>query len=203
MIGTRPLTDEEINKCLDSFFGHKYDIRNKAMFILGLNTGFRISEILSLKIKDVKPFNDITDYLTVQRKNMKNKKQSRTVVLNETCKKYLKEYLENFEKLFSVQPKPEFYLFKSQKGENRPISTRQGNEILYFIYDDNKLTGKLASHTMRKTYAKNMHKLLGEDITKTQIALGHRDLSSTRHYLSFNNEEVMNAMKNLNLGRIE
>jgi site-specific recombinase XerD len=202
MIGTRPLTDEEIQKCIGSFEISKYSIRNRALFILGLNTGFRISEILSLKIKHVKPYREITDYLTVERRNMKKKQQSRTVVLNETCKQYLRDYLYEYAALFRVEPTPEMYLFKSQKGTNRAISTRQGNEILYKVYDLNEMTGKLATHSMRKTFAKNVHKSLGNDITKTQIALGHRDLSSTRHYLSFDNEEVFDAVRNLNLGQI-
>src|ERR1700689_5363425 len=97
MIGTRPLTDDEIRRCIDSFDGHKYQLRNKALFILGLNTGFRISELLSLTIGDVRPFKVITDYLTVERKNMKKKTQGRTVILNDMCKTYLKDYLDNFE----------------------------------------------------------------------------------------------------------
>lgn len=203
MVGTRPLTDDEIKKCLDSFEGHKYQLRNQALFILGLNTGFRIAELLSLKISDIRPFKEITDYLTVERRNMKKKGSGRTVILNDTCKIYLKRYLDNFEVLFAIPPEGHIYLFKSQKTKpfpNQPISTRQGNEVLYNVFDDNEMTGKLASHSMRKTYAKEIHKALGSDISKTRIALGHKDISSTQHYLSFNNEEVHEAMRSLNIG---
>ncbi len=48
----RPLTDEEIQKCLTSFDG-KYGKRDLAIFTLGCACGFRISEILSLRVKDV------------------------------------------------------------------------------------------------------------------------------------------------------
>jgi site-specific recombinase XerD len=200
MIGCRPLNDEEIKKCMRAFAGHKYELRNRALFVLGLNTGFRIRELLSLKIKDVRPYKEITDYLTVNKKNMKGNISSRTVVLSDICKQYLREYLDNFETLFELPADREYYLFKSQKGENQPISTRQGNEILYEVFEANELGGKLSSHAMRKTFAKKIHESLDRDITKTQVALGHRDISSTQHYLSFDNDEVSNAMRNLNIG---
>lgn len=200
MKGSRPLLQEEIDHCIDSFQG-KHRLRNQTLFILGLNTGFRISELLSLKIGDVLPYTKITDYLTVKRENMKGKHSGRTVILNEITKQYLSNYLGNFEDIYGVIPTKELYLFKSQKSENKPISTRQGLNVLNRVYQDNELTGKLATHSMRKTFAKNIHEALGEDITKTQISLGHRDISSTQHYLSFNHVEINDAIKNLNLGK--
>lgn len=48
----RPLTNEEIQTCLNSFKGG-YSKRDLAIFTLGLATGFRIKEILSLRIRDI------------------------------------------------------------------------------------------------------------------------------------------------------
>jgi integrase len=52
MKGCRPLTDTEITEVLQSFAG-RYALRDKALFVLGLLSGFRISELLSLRVQDV------------------------------------------------------------------------------------------------------------------------------------------------------
>lgn len=199
MKGCRPLNSDEINECLNSFEG-KYKLRNQAMFILGLNTGYRVKELLSLKIKDIMPYSKIADYVTVQRANMKKKVESRTIVLNNTAKQYLKNYLDNFEEIYGKPIDKSFYLFKSQKSDNKAISTRQATGVLYLVYRDNEMTGKLATHTMRKTYAKNIHEKLGNDIVLTQRAMGHRQITSTQHYLSFDNKVIDQAISGLNLG---
>jgi site-specific recombinase XerD len=197
MQGNRPLSKEEVTQCINSFKG-KYSLRNKTLFVIGLNTGFRISELLSLKIKDAMPYSKITDYLTVKRENMKGHYCSRTIVLNELSKEYLKKYLDNFTRIFGVFDK-DLYLFKSQKTSNKAISRRQATKVLKDVYCDNELTGTLATHAMRKTFAKNVNELLDKDITKTQLALGHKNVSSTQRYLSFDIEDVNNAIKKMGI----
>lgn len=202
MQGSRPLTSEEVQLCLNSFDG-RYRLRNQALFILGLNTGFRISELISLTIRDVMPYSKISDHVTVQRSSMKNKKQSRTVVLNEICKKYIKDYLDHFKEIYFVEPEKQFYLFKSQKNENKAISSRQASGILHDVYQKNEMMGKTSTHSMRKTFAKEIHEELGSDIVRTQKALGHKQVTSTQHYLSFDNSLIDSAVKNLNIGSKE
>jgi integrase len=52
MKGCRPLTDEEVVLVQQSF-GGIYAARDKALFLLGVKSGFRISELLSLQVGDV------------------------------------------------------------------------------------------------------------------------------------------------------
>ena len=52
MKGTRPLNNNEIllvSACFDGTF----EIRNRGLFMLGVSTGGRISELLSLQLSDV------------------------------------------------------------------------------------------------------------------------------------------------------
>ncbi len=64
MRGCRPLTEAEVSLVLKSF-GGTYGKRNKALFIVGHRTGFRISELLSLTVGDVLQHGKIVDHLTV------------------------------------------------------------------------------------------------------------------------------------------
>ena len=52
MKGTRPLNNSEISRVSAAFTG-TYEVRNRALFMLGVSTGGRISELLSLRVADV------------------------------------------------------------------------------------------------------------------------------------------------------
>ena len=52
MKGTRPLDNDEI-RLVSACFSGTYEVRNRGLFMLGVSTGGRISELLSLEIGDV------------------------------------------------------------------------------------------------------------------------------------------------------
>ncbi len=52
MKGARALTAEEIQSIKKSFFG-AYEVRDRTLFLIGLYTGARISELVSLNLGDV------------------------------------------------------------------------------------------------------------------------------------------------------
>ena len=53
MKGTRPLDNSEIRLVSACFSGNPFEVRNRGLFLLGVSTGGRISELLSLRIDDV------------------------------------------------------------------------------------------------------------------------------------------------------
>jgi site-specific recombinase XerD len=70
MNGCWLLSDEEV-QIISRSFGGTFGKRNKALFVVGYRTGFRISELLSLRVGDVQQHGKIVDHMTVQRKHMK------------------------------------------------------------------------------------------------------------------------------------
>ena len=88
MKGCRPLTDAEVALVLTSF-GGCYALRDKALFLLGLKSGFRISELLSLRLADVLHHGQLVDRVTVTRRHMKKKVEGRTVILHPEAKAVL------------------------------------------------------------------------------------------------------------------
>jgi hypothetical protein len=54
-------------------FGGTYRVRDRCLFIVGIHTGFRVAELLSLTVGDVWQHNRIPDHVTVQRCHMKRK----------------------------------------------------------------------------------------------------------------------------------
>jgi integrase len=66
--------------------------------------------------------------------------------------------------------------------------------ILREATDKAKIAGKVATHSMRKTFAERMYTKLDKDLLKLQKALGHRDVNSTIAYLSFNQQDIDDAI---------
>jgi integrase len=86
------------------------------------------------------------------------------------------------------------YLFRSRKGNNRPISPVQAWRILREACEANELTGKLGTHCMRKTFAQKVYHQLDYDLIRTKRALGHQNIANTERYLSFAEEDITAAI---------
>jgi integrase len=181
MKGCRPLTDNEVAQVASSF-GGKYAARDKALFLLGLKSGFRISELLSLQVGDVYQHGQLVDRVTVRRANMKRKTEGRTVLLHPEAKAAIAAWL------LEAELQPTDHLFQSRQGG--AMTRQQAWSILQEAYKTNGLTGQLGTHSMRKTFANRVYDALGHDLVKTQRALGHKNINSTVSYLSFAEADI-------------
>ena len=84
MKGTRPLDNTEIrlvSACFDGTFEH----RNRGLFMLGVSTGGRISELLSLQSGDVWQNRRTMTDLLFDKSVVKGSEVSRAVPLNFFC----------------------------------------------------------------------------------------------------------------------
>jgi site-specific recombinase XerD len=178
MKGCRALTNEEIVKIEQTLIG----TRNKCLFILGVTTGLRISELISLKVKSVFEHGQVASRVSVTRANVKGKIEGRSIALTERAKLIINDLIKE-ESLA-----PDMYLFTSRKGGN--ISRKQAWRILNESFNLLKLQGKVSTHSMRKSLAKRIWEASGKDIRKTQFALGHRNVNSTISYIGVNSEEI-------------
>lgn len=93
MRGCRPYSVDEFSAVESSFSG-RFSIRNRALFILGSFTGFRIGELRSLRVGDVYQYGKVVDAVSVQRAAMKGKMAGRTVVLHAAAKAALTVWLD-------------------------------------------------------------------------------------------------------------
>jgi integrase len=191
MKGCRPLTDAEI-ALVSRSFGGTYALRDRAWFILGLKTGFRIAELLSLRVGDVWQYGRVVDQLIVRRAHMKQKREGRTVPVHPDAQAALATWVRRLRQQPGVTAQT--YVFRSRKGGNRPISSVQAWRILREACEANELTGKLGTHCMRKTFAQKVYHQLGFDLIRTKRALGHQQISNTERYLSFAEAEIHAAI---------
>lgn len=203
MKGTRPFDQAEIEQIKTAFIGANRT-RNHTIFMVGINTGFRISEILTLTRADVvDEYGNIVNHIEVRRKDMKGKRAGRIVYLNQPAKDAIKELL------LSMQAKglvfEDDFLFRSLN-KNKPIDRVQAYRVLTDAFKRCRLSGKLATHSMRKTFANRIYQYFLKQVAAgaaldpfrlTSKALGHADINSTDKYLSFNANDIESAIDNL------
>jgi integrase len=184
MNGCRALSEHEVK----AITGRLESLRDKLLFVLGVKSGFRISELLSLRVGDVIQYGQAVERVSVARQHMKKQVAGRTVVLHPDARALIIDYAT--QACLSAGD----YLFKSAKGRNRPITRVQAWRILKDAYEAERMPGKVATHSMRKTFASRVYDRLGKDLVKTQKALGHKNINSTVSYLAFRQEEIDNAI---------
>ena len=182
MKGVRPLYQDEIEKVLNSFSGN-YEMRDRNLFVLGIKTGMRISELLSLTVKDVWQYDQPVDMLSLRKQVVKGKQEARAIPLNKDAKKAIRE-LQEWLSTQVVELTPDTPLFISQKSQkgNEPISRMQAHRILNEAFRKAGLTGKLASHSMRKSFGTRIYTAT-KDIMVTKELLGHANVNTTQKYI--------------------
>ncbi len=172
------LSFEEVSSLLDIPLITKYDYRNKAMLEILYGSGLRVSELISLTLRDVDMENDIIRCIG------KGSKE-RIVPINDYEKHFLKEYL-NHRNLFLINGDND-YLFLNNHGRKM---TRQGFfKNLKKILLEKNIKKNVTPHTLRHSFASHLLSG-GADLRSIQMLLGHSDISTTKIYTHISNEKV-------------
>ncbi|WP_461209939.1 tyrosine-type recombinase/integrase [Desulfocurvus sp. DL9XJH121] len=207
MAGCRPFDHHEIPLLLAELRG-RWRARDRALVVVGCNSGFRISELLSLRVGDVFARGRMLARVRVERAAMKGGKASRTVLLNKAARVALAGWLRvMFSRgLVGVDQ----YLWQSQAGGNRPISRRQAVRIVGRAARTLGLEGGIGTHSLRKTFAWAVYerekRLYAKDFSRelpirvVMKALGHRSVDVTERYLGLDEAQVDEAVESLNIG---
>ena len=191
MKGARALTAEEIQSIKKSFFG-AYEVRDRSLFLIGLYTGSRISELISLNVGDVWQHQKVVKTLELRKAITKGKK-TRQVPLNLEARETI-EALIDWKRSQGEILEPDAPLFVSRKKNGR-ITRIQAHRILKKAYDDNELTGKVTTHSMRKSFATMLAK--NNPLQVVKELLGHSSLAITDKYLSLTEEDLRSAVNGL------
>ena len=171
---------ENAKKLLNNIEG-RYKIRDKAIIMVFLNCGIRLSELVSIDISKISG-----DSLTVIGKGNKE----RTVYLNDVTKNSIEEYLK-------ARPKPlrgqEDALFLSNR--KKRISPKAVQHLVEKHLKSAGLdTDKYSPHKLRHTAATLMYQYGDVDIRALQSILGHENISTTQIYTHVNEKRLKNAV---------
>ncbi|MBV4427168.1 site-specific integrase [Clostridium tyrobutyricum] len=163
--------------------------RNYLLFEFGVSTAIRISDILNLRVRDVRNRNGrIKEYISI--KEEKTDKINKMKVPDD-LKFLIKEY---------VSDKKDYeFLFKSRNGCNRHITRQQAYRILSSAA---KVFGinHIGCHTLRKTFGYHLYKKT-KDAAAIMSLLNHSSISETLRYIGINQDRKDDIMQSVSFIR--
>lgn len=160
----------------------KNRIRDYILFLMGINSGLRISDILKLKVQDV------SDVEYIELKEQKTGKY-RKIPITASIGIPLSEYV--------YDKSPDEWLFTSQRGE-KPITRIQAYRIINNACMKAGITEKIGTHTLRKTFGYHFYKKT-KDIALLQSILNHSTPSVTLRYIGINQDIIDSNLKAFSL----
>lgn len=171
------LSDEVIHKIFSHYETHKTDhhetIRNYAFFSLLLDSGLRLSEALSLNVRDI-------DFRTNSIKVKQTKtKVERYVFFTNKTKLLLFDYIQTFnvtKKLFIQR-------------NTKPLTTENIQKVVDRLTKRLNLSTRPSPHKWRHTFATN-YVNRGGSLENLRILLGHTTLQMTQRYLHISNDQL-------------
>lgn len=165
-------------------------LRDHCLFVLGINSGLRVSDLLNLTVGDVVDEKGrVRDRITLREQKTG---KAKNFPISQTAAKAIKEYLATREGAGLDDP-----LFLSRKAKGH-LQRAQAYKI---INDAAKAVGireAVGTHTLRKTFGYWAYKE-GKDITLIQKLLNHASPSVTLAYIGITQDQLDDVYLSLNL----
>ena len=158
------------------------DERYYVLFVTGIYSGLRVSDILKLRVKDVKG----KDHIFIREKKTKKEKR---FLINKNLKRILDEYIKGKDDLE--------YLFENPK-THKPITRQWAYQMIreagekFGVYN-------LGTHTMRKTFGYHMYQATN-DAAMLMKLFNHADIHITLRYIGVEQDQTDKAVSKLNFG---
>lgn len=176
-----PIRDIEKIQEVKEYFLHR-SYRNYFLFVFGINSGLRISDILPLRVMDVR----YTKHLIIKEQKTRN---IRKIFISSVLKREIEKYTNRMADLD--------YLFLSQKGD-KPISRIQAWQIINNAARGCGIEGSIGTHTLRKTFGYHFYQRT-KDVAMLQYIFGHSSPSITLRYIGINDDMMDNALEKFSL----
>lgn len=145
--------------------------RNYLLFLVSINVGTRISDTLSLRVKDVVGTTHI---------KIKEQKTGKTKLffINSKLSEEIKKYVKNLDE--------DSYLFPSMNHPDQKISRFAAHKILKVVAKEFGIKN-FSNHSLRKTFGYFYYKQT-KDIALLQQIFNHSSQSITLRYIGMNQE---------------
>ncbi len=166
-----PIRDKQKIKEMKQIL-RKQSERNYILFMIGINTALRISDILPLRVRDVKG----PKMMVLEQKTGK----IRTISINPKLRIALDKYIKG-------KPNNE-YLIKSRNGDNQPIHRNTAYEILRKAGQEVGLNA-IGTHSMRKTFGYDLYQKT-KDIEAVRKIMRHSTADYTRVYIGIEDDYI-------------
>lgn len=158
----------------------KISRRDYLFFEVGINTGLRVSDILKLKVSDIR------GKFYIEIKEQKTGKVKK-FILNEIVKAELAE--------FTAEKQPDDFIFESRRTRGIPLERTRAYCVLNKAAKAAGLNFKIGTHTMRKTFGFHFYQRT-KDIALLQQLFNHSSPVVTLRYIGIDQKIMDAALEN-------
>lgn len=164
--------------------------RDAVYFIIGINTAFRISDLIHLKFKDVidEKMRPLEYFELRETKTGKHNK----IAMTKGVRKAIAQYVQR-----RYEGNLDNYLFTGQKSKDKPITRVTAWRNIKAAADILGLKN-IGTHSLRKTFGYHQYKN-GTDITLLMDMFNHSSAGITLRYIGITQDEKDQAVKSLDL----
>ena len=167
------------------------NLRDYALFTVGINTGLRIGDVLALRLGDV--LDERGEVSTALRLREQKTNRQTTITLNESAVQALREYLATRDVTDFDAP-----LFPGRK-RDKPLHRVSVHRLVnQWAHDVGLNGGSYGCHSLRKTWGYQARKQ-GIPIELIQAKLGHRSPAVTRRYIGISQDEIADVESKVRL----
>lgn len=160
--------------------------RNLCLFILGINTNLRASDLLKIKVEQVRHLQPGEEISLKEKKTQK----PRRINLNRACI----EAIQNLVK--SIEYEDDDFLFLSNRKDKNALTVSSLSTLVKKWCKDINLKGNYASHTLRKTWGYHQRVTFGVGIPELMVCFNHTSQKQTLDYLCVQPEEIKSIYQN-------
>jgi integrase len=179
MAAANPIRDKRVLKDITEYLKMQCD-RDYILFMLGIYSGLRISDILKLKVSDVRD----QDYFMVTEQKTGN---IRKIIVNPELRREIAKYV--------AEKDNEDYLVRSRENYNRAISRQRAYQVITKAGEQFGI--HLSTHSMRKTFGYHFYLQCGEKnaLPILMKIYGHATELQTLEYIGVEQDYIDRKLK--------
>lgn len=188
MAAAKSLTPAELQQVLAYISTQSNAARNRAMMMMTVAAGLRVSEVAGLTLGDVLDSTGAVRSEVHLAAHRVKHGHARTIFINSRLQQELADYIST-----RTHQDPSFPLFPSYRGPRRHFSANTLAGHFYWLYRKAGVTGA-SSHSGRKTFITS---LAGQGVNVFVLAklAGHRDIKTTMRYVTTGDDVLRKAVE--------
>lgn len=188
MAAAKSLTTAELERVLAYIEQNSYAQRNRAMLLMTVLAGLRVSEVAGLTLGDIQDADgSIRAEVHLAAERVKHK-HARTVYINSRLQAELAEYVASRTWVDHTQP-----LFPSHRGPRCSFSPNTLAQHFHYLYKRAGVKGA-SSHSGRKTFLTSLASQ-GVSVFVLAALAGHRSITTTQKYITVHDDMKRKAVE--------
>lgn len=175
--------------------------RNYLMFIIGINTGLRISDYINMSVGQFREICKRGYIILIPQKTDKRRIDEETGAIVGSYKKVRIDITDGVRKViedYIADRDDREYMFPSRKG-GTPISRQAAWNILDKAAKEVGITENIGCHSLRKTFG-YWHYQQNHDVRLLMDIFQHSSEAVTLKYIGVTDENMKKSMANMSLG---